>query len=168
MTIGGSGDLTTYGNTIDFSGGPSRITWSHTGLLRISGTSTYNSPSLKTYGLELNCYITMGRGNSMYYASLADDLTIVGTGYLEIENRAKFTANNKNIKTPKFQAPSGTDLGITLGTGTLEITGTGDAFKIGAVTSSSFSMNKGTIKFTANSDSDTNFATGGSKTFKNI
>lgn len=117
----------------------------------------------------MNCGIQFGRENSSYNASLGDNLTVVGTGYVQINNRAKFTANNKNIKTPIFRTcPSGTDLGITLGTGTLEITGTGDAFKMYAVTSSSFSFNKGTIKFTANSASDVNFETGGSKTFKNV
>lgn len=139
------------------------------GMGTITATNPFNllstsaSAKITTNGINLASTILQINGPAGTY-TLQDNLTI---STQIVVNRGTFNTGNKNITCLGINGNVGNTIGLTLGSSTITVTGTGSSWAMTTGGNLTLSAGTSTIKLTDASSSSKTFA-GGNKTYYNL
>lgn len=161
---GFSGSLTNAARVLFGSLTLSATMTSATGATTTTFSATSGTQVLTTNGVTYGSNITVdGVGTTV---SLGSDLTLDTSRIITITNGA-FTANNNNVSITSLSCSNSNTRGLTLGSGTWTLSGTGTIWNTSTTTGLTFDAGTSTVKITDTSVTGITFTAGG-LTFNNI
>lgn len=156
-TLAGSSAMNVYGSLVLVSG----MTYSHTGTLTFSATSSGKTITTNTKAITSPIVFNGVSGGWTFQ----DSLTHTGSS-LTLTN-GSVNLNNLNHSCVQFASSNANTRILTMGSGTLSLTGSGTVWDTSTTTNLTLTPNTSTIKLTDATSSSKTFS-GGGKTFNNL